>query len=451
MSEGNLVVRNGTIVTPDGIYQADIVIEEGVIREIGKNLSKPSGFEVIDAKGMLVLPGIVDEHVHMREPGLEYKDDFTHGTMAAAAGGVTTVIEMPNTLPPVENSRILRNKAALLSKKAYVDFALTGVLHDANIHEFEDMLSEGAVGFKVFLGPTTGDIPAPNDGSLYEILLKSSKYNVTIAFHAENWNLVKYFTEKVKKTGRRDPLVHTDSRPPICEEDAIQKLILYSKRTGGRVLIVHMSAKEGIVLLRHARISGLNVYGETCPHYLYLDSSDYAKYGSLMKVNPPIRDRSHKEELWRAIRDGTITNLGSDHAPHTIEEKKRDIWNAASGFIGVQTFLPLMINAALEGLMPITKIPELMAQNPAKLYGLYPKKGVIRVGSDGDLVIVDPKEKTVIKREDLYSKNPITPFIGWRLKGRVKYTILRGHIIAKDFKVIVEKPLGSLIKRSYPS
>ncbi|OYT45603.1 MAG: allantoinase [Desulfurococcales archaeon ex4484_42] len=448
MYGGNLIVKNGTIVLPEGMFKFDIVIEDGRIVEIGKDIPIRTGFEIIDAKGMLILPGIVDEHVHMREPGLEYKDDFTHGTMAAAAGGVTTVLEMPNTLPPVDSGARVKEKASLLSSKAYVDFALYGVLHDGNVDKFEDIIDEGAIGFKVFLGPTTGNIPAPSDSSIYEILLKSAKYNVPIAFHAENWSLIKYFTEKVKASGRMDPRAHLDSRPPICEEEAIQRLILYSKKTKGKVLIVHMSSREGVELLKMARSEGINVYGETCPHYLLISANDYDKYGALIKVNPPIREEHHRKSLWEAIINDIITHLGSDHAPHAEKEKlNKDIWGAAAGFIGVQTFLPLMLDAALRGKIPLTKIPELMSRNPSRLFNLYPRKGTISIGSDGDLVIVDPNEEYVIKREDIYAKHPITPFIGWKLKGRIKYTVVRGIVVAKDGKIVISKPVGIWVKR----
>ncbi|RLG39481.1 MAG: allantoinase AllB, partial [Thermoproteota archaeon] len=405
------------------------------------------GHEVLDARGMLVLPGVVDEHVHMREPGLEYKDDFTHGTMAAAAGGVTTVIEMPNTLPPVEDADKLRRKADLLSGKAYVDFALLGVLHDENLDELEGMLEAGAVGFKAFLGPTTGNIPPPGDGSMYEALEKSSRLGFTIAFHGENWGLVRRFTERVKSEGRADPLAHLCSRPPVCEEEAAQRIALYARRTGGRALIVHVAAAEAIGVVRRARSDGVEVYAETCPHYLLLSADDYERYGALMKVNPPVRELEHQRELWRAVNDGTIQTLGSDHAPHSREEKSGDMMSAAAGVPAVQTFLPLMLDAALGGRMPITKIPELMARNPARLFGLYPRKGSLSVGSDGDLAIVDPRAEWTIRAEDLYAKHPITPFDGWRLRGRVAYTVVRGTIVAESGKVTVSEPRGEWVVR----
>ena len=446
MYGGNILIRGGTVITSKATFVADIKIIDGKIKEIGEGLSNSGIDEVIDAKGLLVLPGIVDEHVHMREPGLEYKDDFSNGTMGAALGGVTTVLEMPNTKPPVESAKILKQKAQALSQKAFVDFGLYGVIHNTNANEFDELVAAGAVGFKVFLGPTTGNIPPPDDGTLYEVMLKSAKYDVPLAFHAENAELVRYFTNKVKSTGRTDPAAHTDARPPICEEDSIRKLILFSKRTGGKVHIVHMAAKEGVELLRQARYEGLNVTGETCPHYLLLNYDDYKKYGTAIKVNPPIRQRDHQEALWKGVLKGIITTLGSDHAPHAAHEKRGNIWECAAGFTGVQTFLPLMLDQALRGRLPLNKIPELMSENPAKLFGIWPRKGSIMVGSDGDVVVVDPNKETTITKEWIVAKHPITPFIGWKLKGSIKYTILRGQVISKDGK-LVSGPKGILIKR----
>ncbi len=435
----SILVKKGLIVTSTIIYKADIKIIEGKISEIGSNLSNSGVDEVIDANGLYVFPGIVDEHVHMREPGLEYKDDFAYGTAGAALGGVTTVLEMPNTKPPVEDSKVFKEKLSLLSHKANVDFGLYGVIHNSNADKFEELVNAGVVGFKVFLGPTTGNIPPPDDGSLYEVLLKSAKLNVPITFHAENAQLVRYFTQKVKREGRNDPAAHMDARPPICEEDAIRKLILFSKWTGGRVHIVHLAAKEGVGLIKEALSRGIKVTAETCPHYLLLNSRDYEKYGTAIKVNPPIRSEDHQKALWQGIMEGAIITLGSDHAPHAAEEKEGDVWRCAAGFTGVQTFFPLMLDQALKGRLPLTKLTELMSENPARLFGLWPRKGAISVGSDGDLVIVDPKVETVVSKDWLKAKYPITPYLGWRLKGKIRYTVLRGKVLVRDDRLVAEK------------
>lgn len=439
-------MKNGRVVTPQGIRELDILIVDGVIEALGKDL-KRNDAEVLNAKGLLIFPGAVDEHVHMREPGLTYKEDFEHGTAAAAVGGVTTVLEMPNTLPPVDSVDKLSEKRSLLERKAYVDFGLYGVLHDSNIDELEEMWSEGAIGFKVFLGPTTGNIPPPSDKSLIEALEKSAVHGFVMAFHAENNQLVEYYTEKIKKMGRNDPLVYPDSRPNICEEEAVSRIAILAKKTGGIALIVHTSTSEAISLIKEAKMKNVKIYCETCPQYLLMNREAYEKFGSLVKINPPLREEKDREMLWNGLRTGVIDSIGSDHAPHTFEEKTMsNIWEAAAGFIGVETLFPLMLDSALRGFISLEKIPLLLSENPAKIFSIYPRKGCIEVGADGDLVIVDPTQESIIRSETLHSKHKITPFDGWRLKGRIKYTILRGEKIVEDGQINMEKKIGKFIK-----
>jgi dihydroorotase len=442
----SLLVKGGQVILPDLTFKADIYIEDGKVKSLSSNLSVQAD-SVINAEGKLVFPGAIDEHVHCREPGLTYKDNFTNCTKAAAAGGVTTILEMPNTLPPVENAQTLKEKRELLKAKAYVDFGLYGVLHDSNLDQFEFMLNEGAIGFKVFLGPTTGNIPPPNDGSLYRIMEKSAKYDATIAFHAENNDIVNFFTNELMKKDTSEPIDHMFARPPIAEEEAIKRIGLFAMRTGGKALIVHTSSQLGVKAIKELRSKGAKIYGETCPHYLLLNENDYKKYGILMKVNPPIRKEEDQLSLLHGIADGTITNIGSDHAPHSEEEKKGNIWQAASGFIGVQTTFPLLLDMALKGLIRVDQLPYLLSESPAKLFGLYPEKGTLQVNSSGDLIIVDPKGSWKIKEEDLYATYPITPFIGWELRGKIKYTILKGKIIYDENQPI--GPTGNFIRKGF--
>ncbi|MDG7007833.1 MAG: allantoinase AllB [Nitrososphaerota archaeon] len=438
-----MLLKGGTIVSAEGQYRSDILCKDGVISSIGEGL-EGGGAEVVDASGKLVFPGIVDEHVHSRDPGLTYKDDFTNATMGAAAGGTTTIFEMPNTMPPVDSAKIFKEKLEHLRPKAYVDFALYGVLHTTNLANFDEIVDVGAIGFKVFLGPTTGNIPPPDDGTLLKIMEKSASREVTIGFHAENHSIVDMLSEDLKKSGRTDPAAHTDARPPICEEESIRKIAILSKHTGGRAHIFHMCAKEGVYALAQARKERVDISGETCPQYLLLNTDAYSKYGTLAKINPPLRDRTHQEALWRAVQDGTIMTVGSDHAPHSAEEKKGNIWDCAAGFIGVQTLFPLMLDAALQGTTSLESLPKLLAEGPARRFGLYPKKGAVRIGSDADFAVVDPKQTTEIKEKDIHAKYPISPFIGWRLKGSVVYTMLRGKVIME--RGSVKGPYGDFVR-----
>lgn len=442
---GNLLIKNGVIVTSNGLQKLDILIIDGVIEAIGKDL-KGDNVEVLNARGLLVFPGVIDEHVHMREPGLTYKENFEFGTVAAAVGGVTTILEMPNTLPPVDSVRKLKEKRSLLESKAYVDFGLYGVLHDSNIEELEEMWNEGAIGFKVFLGPTTGNIPPPSDKSLIQAFEESAVHGFTLAFHAENNNLVEYYTEKIKRMGRNDPEIYPDSRPNICEEEAVSRIALFARRTGGKALIVHTSTGESISLIRHAKMRNVRIYCETCPQYLLMDRDAYKRLGAIVKINPPLRDRKDREALWTGLKEGVVDTVGSDHAPHSYEEKTiGNIWEAAAGFIGVETLFPLMLDSALRKIIPLEKVPLILSENPAKIFGIYPRKGCIAIGADGDLVIVDPAQENIIKSERLHSKHRITPYDGIRVKGRVKYTVLRGVKIVEDGEIAKHK-MGKFIK-----
>ena len=351
---------------------------------------------------------------------------------------------MPNTLPPVDSAKALLEKLELVSKKAYVDFGLYGMLHSSNLDQFEPMIEAGAIGFKVYLGPTTGNVPPPDDGALLRILEKSAKQNVTIVFHAENNDIVNFFTEEIFRSGSKDPLTHMKARPDIAEEEAIRRVGLFALRTGGRALIAHVSSKNGLNAVRELKIAKAKVYAETCPHYLLLNEADYKKYGPLIKINPPIRTEEDRLALIEGLNDGTITNVGSDHAPHTTEEKKGDIWKAASGIVGVQTIFPLTLHLALTGIISINLIPRVLSESPAKLFGLYPSKGALQVGSSADLVIADPKSSWTIKEEDLYYAYPTTPFVGWSLKGKVNYTILRGKVVYDGSSVY--GPKGNFVK-----
>ncbi|MEM4363070.1 MAG: allantoinase AllB [Candidatus Caldarchaeum sp.] len=437
----SVLIRKSRVVTPYGVFKTDIYVSDGKVDALGEGL-KERGAEVIDAEGMYVFPGFVDEHVHFREPGMEFKEDFETGTLAAAAGGVTTVLEMPNTVPPVADVKELRRKASLLKDKAYVDFGLYGVLTDESLDNIEEMLEAGAIGFKAFLGPTTGDISPPSDGTVLEALQKSRMKGFTLAFHCENRQLVHYFEQRAWKQ-KLSPLTHLESRPAICEVDSVRKITYYAEKTGGKALLLHLSSGETVDYLSSSHLE--NVIAETCPHYLFFDSRDYEKLGPLIKVNPPIRTDVDRKKLWNALRQGIVSNIGSDHAPHTLQEKERGMPEAPSGMVGVETVGPLMVNAALNGYVSLERACEALSANPAKTFNIYPRKGAIMPGSDADFVIIDPREKSRIAASKLHSKQKFTPFDGYELSMKIRYTILRGEVIAAD-----GEPTGKKIGKQIP-
>jgi len=443
----DLVIKNGKIVTPQGIHEGDdIAIENGKIVAIDRQGSFPEAKEVIDAAGKYVLPGIIDVHVHFREPGYTYKEDFETGSMAAAAGGVTTVFDMPNNKPFITTVEAYKQKLELIKDKAYVDYGLIAAVVGNSIQEIPKLAEAGINAFKIFMGATVGGVPAPDDGGMLEAFRLVAETGLRIGVHAENNQIMDFFTAKLKKAGRTDPLAHVEARPNVAEAEAIQRAILFAAETGCKLHIYHMSSKEGVGLVKEAKAKGIQVSAETGPHYLLLDCNYMKKVGSILKMNPPVRSQENGEALWQGLLEGTVEVIATDHSPHTEEEKIKDnIWDAIPGFTGVETSVPLMLTQVNEGKLSLTAYVKAASESPAKLFNIYPKKGAIQVGSDADFTIVDMEKEGIISSEKLHSKTKVTPFDGWKVKGLPVYTIVRGKVVMKNGE-IVGKPQGEKIE-----
>ncbi len=425
------------------LVEADILVEEGKIVSVGKSIE--SGYtKTVDLRGRLVLPGAVDPHVHGREPGLEYKDDFLHTSKAAVLGGVTTVLEMPNTVPPVDSPSRLLEKKSLLSGRSYADFGLYAVLYDYG-DDLDSRISElvrsGAVGFKAFMAQTTGNLPPPSFGTVYRALELSRELGFTVVFHAEDRECVEFFTSRVLGEGREGLRAYSDARPPLCEELSIGYVASAARATGGRAYVAHLSVASSLELVGR-RGSRANVYVETTPTYLFFDYESHEGLGALVKVNPPVRDSGNRARLWRALSEGLIDVVATDHAPHADYEKRADFWKASAGVPSLQHLLPLMLTSALEGRIPIGRVVELCSENPARIFGLYPTKGSLLPGADADVVAVDPAAEYVVTEESLAYKHRLSPYVGWRLKGRVDKVFLRGELVVDGGDLVIERPIG---------
>ncbi|MCL1816178.1 MAG: dihydroorotase [Clostridiales bacterium] len=459
------IITNGMIVNTTECYAAHIYIKDGKIAAISRELLEGKAAEYTDAMGKYVLPGLIDTHVHSRD-GLQaarYKEDFFHSTMAAACGGLTTIFEMPNTSPAIHNAQIFTESAHYLAQKAHVDFALWSLaLGNININDLEAMAEAGAIGFKFFWGyaidsntyqliynydPQMKDvIPPLLDGEIYDIFKVIAKTGKQVAIHAENFYLIKALSVELEKQGRTEGYdAFLRCRPAEAECTTIRAAIALAKLSGVKLHILHLGAGEGVDIIAAARADGLPVSTETCPHYLTLCDEDYPRVGSLIKVYPPVKTKQDQEELWRGLNEGVISLVCSDHAPHTKEEKAGSLWNAPAGMASVETLAPIMINAVSEGRLYINQLAALLSENPAKLYGLYPRKGSLLPGTDADITIIDPQAHYTIQANDLHSISKVTPFDGWPMKGRVVQTILRGQTIAKNGQII-GGPIGQFIK-----
>lgn len=445
--EAELRITNCRMVAPHGIVHGGVAITGGRIVAMATGDGLPPARETIDGQGRYLLPGLVDGHVHFREPGLTDKEDFETGSRSAVRGGVTTVLDMPNTLPPVETAAVLRDKAALLARRSLVDYGLISVITNRNLGRIDELAEAGAIAYKIFMGPTTGDLPSPDDGQIAEALAAIARTGLPLGVHAENPQIVAAATARLKAAGRTDPLAHAEARPSLAEAESIQRMIFFARMTGARLHIFHMSCKEGVELVRRAKADGLPVTAETCPHYLTLTAADMARIGPATKINPPLRAAEDVEALWQGLRDGAVDFVATDHAPHRLEEKTRPvIWENASGGSSVQFFLPLMLEHVARGRLSLADLVRWTAEAPARLYRLHPRKGAIAVGSDADLVLVDTERRATVRAADMESKVKLTPFDGMECRGWPVLTLVRGHVVMRDEKVVGAPGHGQFLR-----
>src|SRR6266576_930506 len=319
----DLVISGATVVTDATSFDAGVAIKDGQILAIGEKRAMPTARETFDATGLHLLPGAIDVHVHFREPGYTHKEDWQTGTAAAAMGGVTTVFEMPNVDPPTATPEALALKQEA-AKKAHVDYGLYGLLAEDNIDQLEALIDGGVAGFKCFMGNTFGNLPSPSTGAMLEGFEIIAERGLRIALHAETASIIARREKRLQSTGRTDPLAHLASRPAVVAIEAVSRAAVLAEWTGARIHILHISSAVELRPLREAKARGVDVTGETGPHYLMLSAYDYAKNGGMIRVNPPVREARNQQPLWDAIADGTIDMIATDHAPHIPAEKLRN-------------------------------------------------------------------------------------------------------------------------------
>ncbi|HYY88635.1 MAG TPA: allantoinase AllB [Chloroflexota bacterium] len=448
----DVLVKNGTVVTSDTAFETDLAIKDGVFVAIGApGALDVAAAEEYDARDQHVLPGVIDGHVHFREPGLEYKEDFGSGSRAAVMGGVTTVIDMPNTKPTTSTAEFVELKRRLAEEKSYCDFGLLGLLVNESVEHLRSMAEVGVVGYKCFLGMTIGNIPAPDDGTLLDGLREIASLGMRVGFHAENDEIMQHLIRQLQAAGRSDPLAHLESRPALAEVESIQRMGLFARHAGTKIHIFHLSSKDGLEMIDEWRAKGVDLTCETGAHYCFLSAEDMRTLGPLLRMNPPVREPGHGDALLQGLVDGRVTNIATDHSPHTREEKLNpDIWKAISGFAGVETSVRLFLTYAVNtGRMTLQQYVRASSEGPARAWSLYPRKGAIRVGSDADLTIVDLGREDVIEEARLHGKNNINPFEGHRTKGAAVATVVRGQIVMRDGE-LVGPPRGRMARPIRP-
>jgi len=438
MSENyDLIVRGGTVMTPAGPRAADIAVAEGRIAGLGR-FEPGQAAAVLDATGLTVLPGVIDSQVHFREPGLTHKEDLESGTRAAALGGVTTIFEMPNTKPATIDAEALQDKLDRAAGRAWVDhaFFMGATAENATqVAELERL--PGCAGMKVFMGSSTGSLLVEDDEPL-AVLARNARRRFSV--HAEDEKRLRERFERVRDGA--DVSRHPEWRDPEAALLATRRIVNLCRRFGAKVHVLHISTADEMALLRHYKDVATV---EVTPQHLTFAAPDcYAACGTQVQMNPPIRDDSHRAGLWHGVDQGVVDVLGSDHAPHTAEEKERPYPTSPSGIPGVQTLLPLMLNHVAEGRLSLQHLVELTAHGPARLFGVV-RKGRIAVGYDADLVLVDLKAAHEIALDELASKAGWSPFVGRRVRGWPVATVLRGRVIARDGEV-QDDPAGTPVQ-----
>ena len=434
----DLVISGATVVTDTSSFDAAVAIKDGRILAVGAHAAMPSARETFDASRLHLLPGAIDVHVHFREPGYTHKEDWQTGTAAAAAGGVTTVFEMPNVDPPTGTAEALALKLEA-AKKAHVDYGLYGLLAEDTIENLETLIDDGVAGFKCFMGNTFGNLPSPSTGAMLEGFEIIAQHGLRIALHAETASIMARREKRLQAAGRSDPLAHLASRPAVVAVEAVARAAILAEWTGARIHILHISSADELRPLREAKARGVDITGETCPHYLLFDERAYTDQRGVIRVNPPVRERRHQIGLWEGLRDGTIDMIATDHAPHTPAEKLRnDIWTVDCGFPGVETQMPLMLTQVRAGRLSLCDYVRLASTNPAKAFGLYPAKGALIPGSDADITLVDLEREDTVAADQFRSRSKITPFEGMKVVGLPIHTLVRGRFVMRDRRIAGE-------------
>ncbi len=442
-----ILIRGGTVVTPEGTVSADIAVEDGRVSEISSELGG-SAREEINASGLHILPGGIDAHAHFNEPGRTEWEGFETGSRALAAGGLTAFIEMPlNAYPPTTDAESFDAKLALAENSSLVDFAFYGGLVPGNLEHMEELAERGVAGFKAFMSTTgTMDFRPADDLTLYEGMAEAARLGLPVLVHAENRAMTDALAERAISTLRLSARDFLDSRPVVAELEAMGRAILFAEETGCSLHIVHVSTGRGVAIVAEARARGVDVSCETCAHYLVLTEEDVERLGAVSKCAPPLRPKVDVENLWERTFDGDVSVVTSDHSPCPPEMKLGDdFFRAWGGISGCQSLVNVMLDEGFHGRgMPLERVAALVSGNVAERFRL-PGKGRIEVGMDADFAFVDVGEEFTLREGDLFYRHKVSPYIGVKFRGRIVRTMVRGRTVFEDGKVVSE-PIGKFIK-----
>lgn len=443
-----LLIKNARVVDfANKLEPVEIFIQGEAIAHVGPpgshTLFPPT--RIVDAKDRLVLPGFIDAHVHLRDSGVSNatqraEEDFATGTKAAIAGGVTTVLDMPNTTPPTTTLEALQTKLAHCQKTAYCDFGLFAGATKDNADRVHTLIHEGAVAVKMYLGASTGSLLVDPPQKEEAFFKASADYGFVLALHAESQSCLNQHAALFNDTKKPR---HSQVRPPECAEHAVHQALEFTQKYDNPTYFCHTSTKNEVQLIEAAKKEGLLVFLEACTHHLFLTADDELYQENRVKMNPPLRSKHDVDALWRGLNDGTIDTVATDHAPHTRQEKNQNYWDAPAGVPGLETLMPLMLSAALEGKTTLETVQKVCCENPAKIFGLE-KKGQLKPGFDADLVFVDLDAEKPVDESKLQTRCGWSPYAGKPLRGWPTKVLLRSQTVFDNGRI--QGPFGRRVK-----
>ncbi len=457
----DVVVKNARIPQGDETESTNILVKDGKIAGFAPDLDGVEVDSIIDAGDNLTLPGCIDSHVHFNDPGFTHRETFYTGTSAAASGGVTSVIDMPCTSQPsIRSVDCIKQKLDVIQDKSLIDFGLWGGVTGEDVREgwldnVQEQADFGVCAFKVYMTPSVPTYPRVRDPEMLEAFKAVAETGLPVGVHAENFDMADFYTSKYEEEGRTDGPAWAEARNWLVEKVAIELCISFAEYSGADLHIVHMSSAAGAELIADAKARGLSVTAETCPHYLTLNYQDaMSEFMQYAKIAPPLRTEEDNFVHWEALREGIIDFVGTDHAPYEIATEKEapgmHIWNSFPGIPGVETMVPVLISEGYnKGRLPLSRLVEVLSEEPAKRYGLYPRKGSMHIGADADFSIIDLDYEWTIDQEKMYTMAKYTPLHGFKLQGKPVQTIVRGKkVYDVEEGIVGEQGHGQLLKRN---
>jgi dihydroorotase (multifunctional complex type) len=442
----DLVLNNVRAYIKGEILECNIAIEEGKFIKIGRQPQMPNADQKINLQGMLTLPGLIDEHVHLRDERRAYKEDFISGTAAAAAGGFTTVLDMPNNQPLTNSVETLKNRLEIAKRRTLVNVGLYSEF-PKNLAELPQISCEGAIGFKLFMGNQVGGLNIDDDQALKNGFKTAEEASAVVAIHAEDKNQIMFNEQKLKQAKHNDPKDFLAAHTEQVEVQAMKRALKASEDSNVHLHFCHVTSKQGLETIKEAKKGGKKITCEVTPNHLMLTSADVTHQGMLAIMIPPLRDRTHQEALLKGVNQWDIDTIGSDHAPHTFEEKSTSsVWEVKVGTPGLETTLPLMLTLVKKNCLTFQRLVELLAEKPTEIYGLT-NKGKIEQGKDADLTIVDYKYQWKIAASKFKSKAKFSLFDNLEVVGKPIKTFVNGNLVMDKNEIVAKPGSGKIIRR----